>query len=408
MKLVSCGVRKIAGIMLCLMMAETWSLPVLGAESREKIQDVRLTVVCEEKPEAGKTVGTVKVTLSDERLKVTEEARYVDPEDDVWIRGEIPVIRLEIGVKEEEKYRFTSSTKVRASGARSEVKSKRILDGGDGLRVELRLPKVSGDLEEVDEFYWDGRRGRWSEVEGADKYEARLYRSSTLVTTVTTENTSFYFYPYMNRSGEYTFRVRGICSSDGEKGKWTDKSEEFYLSSEDVYTGAVPGGENSGNGPQADAGWIQDQSGWAYRMSDGSMAWNTWVYVDNAWYYMGNDRYMRTGWIFVDNGWYYLDPVTGGPKGSMKTGWTIADGRWYYLDPAPGGPQGSMKTGWVQVNGFWYYLDPVSGGPRGAMKTGYQTIGGKRYYLDPGSGALWTGRYVPNGKWADENGAIGD
>ncbi|RKI12724.1 hypothetical protein D7V81_11620, partial [bacterium 1XD21-70] len=335
----------------CLALLPAAALPAYGADSREKISSVKLTVSYDEKPEAGKTVGTVAVRVSDDRLEVIEPAQYYDTDDDVWIRGEVPVIRLELAVKDSSGYRFTSSTKVSSSGGRSEVKSKKLLDGGDALRVELKLPKVTGPLDETEEYYWDGRRARWSEVEGADQYEVKLYRGNSLVTTVTSTGTSYYLYPYMNRAGEYTFRVRALSSVDGAKGSWSDKSEEFYLSSADVYPGStpVPGGGNPSGGPgnSRPAGWIQDQSRWSYRQTDGSLVHDSWLFVDNNWFYFGNDSIMRTGWIFVDDHWFYLNPVSDGTRGAMKTGWVFADNRWFYLNPVSDGTRGAMKTGWL-------------------------------------------------------------
>ncbi len=423
MKLVNNRVKRALSLALCLAMLPV--LPAYGADNREKISSIKLTVTCETKPEAGKEIGTVSVAISDGRVEVTEPAHFVDTDEDVWIRGEIPTIQVELSVKEPAKYRFTSSTKVTASGARSEVHSKRVLDSGDGLRVELRLPKVAGDLEETVDFYWDGRRARWSDVDGADKYEVRLYRGNTLVTTITTTGTGYNFYPHMNRAGEYTFRVRGLSSSDGEKGPWSERSDEFYLSSGDVYTGATPG-DDSSNGPGStgtpgnpgnsggpgsgstnwNAGWNQDQQGWFYRQADGNPVRSNWIYVDNNWFYLGADGYMCTGWIYVDNNWFYLNPVSDGTKGAMKTGAVCVDGRWYYLNPVSDGTRGAVKTGWVWIDNQLYYMDPSEGQPGGAMKTGYHRIDGGLYYLDPGSGILWRGRNIPDGRWADENGRI--
>lgn len=301
--------QKIILLASCLTLLPAALCPAYGADKREKINSVRLTVSYGEKPEAGKAVGSVTVTVSDDKLEISEPAQYYDTDDDTWIRGEVPVIRLDLAVKDDSRYRFTSSTKVTASGGRSEVKSKKLLDGGDGLRVELKLPKVSGPLEEAEEYYWEGRRARWSEVEGADKYEIKLYRGSSLVTTVTTTGTSYYFYPHMNRGGEYTFRVRALCSLDGAKGSWTDKSEEFYLSSGDAYQGTPPSSEDgsssgssgpgssqtAGSGNNQPTGWIQNQSRWSYRQSNGSLVRDSWLFTDNHWFYFGNDSIMRTG-----------------------------------------------------------------------------------------------------------------
>ncbi len=441
MKLTRKKFPKIIILILCLSFFSTAALPVYGADKREKISSVKLTVSYEEKPEVGKTIGTVTVHVSNDKLEISEPAQYYDTDDDVWIRGEIPVIRVELAVKEEAQYRFLSSTKVSTTGGRSEVKSKKILNSGNRLQVDLKLPKVTGPLEETDDYYWDGRRARWSEVEGADKYEVKLYRGSSQVTTVTTTGTSYYFYPHMNRGGEYTFRVRALNSLDGAKGSWTDKSEEFYLSSGDAYQGtaSAPDNENSGpgshptdgQGNSQPTGWIQHQSRWSYRRSDGNLVRDSWLFADNNWFYLGNDNIMRTGWIFVDNNWFYLNPVSDGTRGAMKTGWVFADNNWFflnpvsdgtrgamktgwifadnnwfYLNPVSDGTRGAMKTGWVFADNNWYYLDPVSGGPKGVMKTGYQYINGKWYYLDDKTGMLWTNRQIPDGRWANQDGAL--
>ena len=342
-------------------------LSAYGAEKREKVNSIKLKVECKEKPEAGKEIGQVNVVLSDERVEVTEPAEYYDMDDDVWVRGETPLVRVKIGVKDPEKYYFASSTKVTVSGSRSELKSKKVKDSGEGLYVEIRLSKVSGDLEAVEDYYWDGRDARWSEVEDADKYEVKLYRGNTSVATITTKDNGYDCYPHMDKAGEYSFKVRGISSVDGVKGPWSDKSEEHYISAED----ARP----------ASFGWYQDSYGWRYYSQDRQMVQANWLYVDNNWFYLGDDGYMKTGWLYIDNHWFYLNPVSDGTRGAMK-------------------------TGWVYVNGCWYYLNPVSDGTRGAMKTGYQLIYASWYYLDPGSGALWADRYVPDGRWAGPNGMI--
>ena len=73
-------------------------LSAYGAEKREKVNSIKLKVECKEKPEAGKEIGQVNVVLSDERVEVTEPAEYYDMDDDVWVRGETPLVRVKIGV----------------------------------------------------------------------------------------------------------------------------------------------------------------------------------------------------------------------------------------------------------------------------------------------------------------------
>lgn len=407
-------------LLLAVVLVLTLLSPAYAATRREKIANVKLKVECDKTPEAGDDIGTVKVTVSDDRIEVSEPAEFYDTEDDTWVRGEVPVIRLELSVKDEEKHYFTSSTKVRVSGHHSELKSKKVTHGGDSLQIEIKLEKVSGDLAEVEDYYWEGNVAEWSEVDGASKYEIKLYRGNSQVTTVTTNQEKYDFFPYMNKAGDYTFKVRAISSSDNEKGKWTDKSEECSIDEKDVYKGNPPENGNLNSGPSVNPpypgsygnpgqqryGWNQDSAGWTYRMNDGSLARNRWLFVDNNWFYLSENGYMKTDWIYVDNNWFYLNPISDGTRGAMKTGWQDINGARYYLNPISDGTRGAMKTGWQNIDGARYYFNPISDGTRGSMKTGYQQIDGRWYYFDTANGQLWFNRNTPNGRWADGNGMI--
>ena len=373
------SMRRIVIPALATVTALAMCMPAYAA-SRDKISSVKLKVDCGEEPEAGDDVGSVDVTITSptDKVAISENAEYYDTNDDEWERGEIPVIRLELEAKDTENYYFTSSTKVSVSGFHSEVKSKKVLNGGDNLRVDIKLRKVGGDLEDIDDVYWDGRTAVWSEIDDANKYEVKLYRGSTTVTTVTTSSNRYNFYPYMTKAGDYNFKVRGVSGSDGEKSEWSDESDDYYMSSGNVYTGTPP--TNSSSGTNSGSGWNQDQFGWTYRYSDGNTA-KGWIYVDNNWFYMAPNGYMTTGWIFVDNNWFYLNPVSDGTRGAMKTGWQFIDNN-------------------------WYYLNPNSDGTRGARMYGYQFIDGNWYVLDPASGVRWSNVTTAFGQWIDANGVV--
>lgn len=372
-------------------------LSAYGAAKREKIPTLKLRVECKERPEAGKEIGEVKVTTVNDMVEVAEEAYYYNTEDDVWIRGEIPVIRVEFSVKDAEKYYFTSSTRVSVSGAHGELKSKRIVDGGAGMQVEIRLRKAGGNLEEPEELEWYGNTAQWSEVEGAVDYEVKLYRGSVQVVTKKVRNCEYDFYPYMTRAGDYTFRVRALGKSEDERGKWSDKSEEAYIGKDDIYRGTPPSDSPAGSGtsgtnaggifgespnfPLLPTGWVQDQTGWRFYFANHQPAQNTWIFVDNNWFFIDAAGYMMTDWIYVDNNWFYLNPISDGTRGAMQTGWQV-------------------------INGNTYFLNPISDGTRGAMRTGYQNVDGNWYYFDSEQGFLWKNQNVPNGRWADENGIL--
>ncbi len=152
-------------------------------------------------------------------------------------------------------------TEVTVSGFQSEVSSKKVLGGGDSLQVNIRLPKVTGPLGDIEEYYWEENTAHWSDAGDADRYEVRLYRGNSLVQTISTNRNEFDFYPYMTRAGEYSFRVRGLSSSDEQKSPWTERSEENAITAGNIYTGPSPSAPVSPQSPRQPEGWQQDNRG---------------------------------------------------------------------------------------------------------------------------------------------------
>lgn len=123
-----------------------------------------------------------------------------------------------------------------------------------------------------------------------------------------------------------------------------------------------------GSQSQMVQGWMQEENGNVYCLSDEGDALVGWHMLgeSHSWYYFDNNAVMATGWKQVDGAWYYLDG-----NGIMVTGWKQVDGTWYYLND-----NGSMATGWKQVGGTWYYLND-----NGSMAKGWKQIGGAWYYM---------------------------
>ena len=121
------------------------------------------------------------------------------------------------------------------------------------------------------------------------------------------------------------------------------------------------GSSSSGSSRTSSARWVQDNTGWWYRNSDGTWPADCWSQLmwngSSQWYRFNGQGYMVTGW--------YLD----------------ADGNWYFLHNVPDGTQGHMYTGWHQINGKWYYFRENAGGPMGSLvmnaatPDGYQADG---------------------------------
>lgn len=99
--------------------------------------------------------------------------------------------------------------------------------------------------------------------------------------------------------------------------------------------GSSSGGSGGGGGSKASSGgpgirvtepqgsWIQDQTGWWYRYTDGSYPKDGWCQLEYAgqtrWYCFDKNGYMLTGWILSGEKWYYLNEVSDGSKGAMLT-----------------------------------------------------------------------------------------
>lgn len=141
----------------------------------------------------------------------------------------------------------------------------------------------------------------------------------------------------------------------------TDKFSTYVFAMNDKITptppsGGYSGGRSSGGSRQASnnaiagtlAGqWMQDGTGWWFRLDDGSYAVDSWQYVA----YNGMAK------------WYRFDI-----NGYICKGWfTDADGHRYYLNPVSDGQMGAMLTGWQQIDGIWYYFNTVSDGTQGAL-----------------------------------------
>ncbi len=154
---------------------------------------------------------------------------------------------------------------------------------------------------------------------------------------------------------------------------------------------------------------------WKFKLSSGSYARDTWVYVKGewyhldpngdmntlwyqtpagTWYYLGNSGAMKKGWIELSEVRYHLNE----DSGKMDTGWFYLGGNWFYAQAS-----GAMATDWQMINEKWYYLNPVRPVPVKVTDpvTGQETesVEGQRLY-----GAMYAAETTPDGFVVDENG----
>lgn len=266
--------------------------------------------------------------------------------------------------------------------------------------LEDSAADTSGDYElTVSDLEWDEDEGRamWDtgSADDAKKYEVKLYRGNSLLTTVTTTSDSYNFASFFTASGYYKFSVRAVYNSSHKGTRET--SDSFHVTSSEASTIKSNYGSSTNNSESSTpstTGWLQTPSGWRYRTGTTTYVTNQWQQINGLWYYFDSNGYMKTGWVSLNGVWYYLDPT----NGNMLTGWRYINGSWYFMDTA----SGAMHTGWLLLNGTWYYLAPSSG----AMVTNWLQINNVWYYFDAVNGNMYANTTTPDNHRVSESGAL--
>mgnify|MGYP000976659886 CR=1 FL=1 len=301
------------------------SIPLTSmAATGTKISSVSLKI--DSDIEAWEDGGDVSVTTSSSKFYV-EETEVTNEPSDGWEDRDKPKIKVTLIAEDD--YYFPSGfskSNVNISGSDGTVTS--VSRSSSKLTVSITLDALDDDGGgydlDVSELEWDESDGTasWYECEDAKKYEVRLYRGSSAVTSaITTTDTSYNFSSYITKSGTYTFKVRGVYSSS-KKGSW-EESDSWYVSSDDAEDISSQSGSPAGTATGAGA-WLKDNVGWWYCNADKTYTINNWQYINNYWYYFNGTGYMVTGWINWNSKWYYC-----GESGAMYANATTPDG--YYV-----------------------------------------------------------------------------
>lgn len=320
MKSKDCFRRSIA-LMLTLCMTGLLSINAL-AETRTKITSVRLKV--SSSIEAGSDYGDVEVVADSPNFTVGE-VEILNDIDDEWEIGSRPRVRVWLYAEDNYYFHSSSSNLFKFTGDDADYSSAHTEDSGTVMVLTFKLDKVEGDLA-VDEVEWEEGRavGYWTDNDGADYYQVRLYRNDSSVTSaITVHDTMYDFSQHISRTGDYNFRVRAVVGSSS-KGEWID-SDYLYVDQELLSRITQSGSIYS------DGTWQRNDIGWWYRYHNGGWPANTWKYINNYWYFFNADGYMRTGWILWNNIWYYCDTTSGAMYANTRTpdGYTVGpNGEW--------------------------------------------------------------------------------
>jgi glucan-binding YG repeat protein len=314
------------------------------------------------------------------------EVEWITSDDREMKIGYQPKLKVTLRATDSDEYAFKGgyrSSNVSIKGG-TYVSSHR--SGSDTLYVTLRFNPIKGTYESPDDAYWkDSGYGhaRWDSVENSsDAYDVFLYRGSNRIKKVEgLKATSYNFYPYMTKSGTYTFKVRTVPYTESQKkyGKKSDwiESNEMYLPKEEVSNGS--GQENDAPASTQQVGWIKNGNNWYYRYPDRTYQKNSWAKLQGKWYLFGTDGSMITGWKQKNNIWYYMNN-----DGSMATAWIQSNNKKYFLNPSTtSGIEGAMSVGWIMFNNKWYFADST-----GAIVKGWYEVNGNWYYFYPEDGSM--------------------
>jgi len=331
------------------------------ADDRTAISSVTINVATD--LSIGSTSSDVEVTTSSSLYDVYS-AYITNTPSDGWEEDDNPKVQIRLQLEDSDDYKWNiTKSSVTVTGDSGTVTS---VSGGSGHGY-LTIVYTLDDLDEVytnwsssldldiDEADWQAGNGiaDWTAAESAKKYEVKLYRGSSILTTVTTTNTYYSFANYFTSTGNYSYKVRAIYTSS-HKGDW-EESDEIYVTAAEAnyissnYNSSINSTTSSTsssyvtgltgstvNGPLTLANtlanstggqWIQDQNGWWYRNPDGSWTSNGWQQINGKFYYFNSSGYMKTGWILWDYQYYYC-----GADGAMLTNTTTPDG--YYVNSA--------------------------------------------------------------------------
>ena len=154
--------------------------------------------------------GEVAVDTSGGKYSVSE-AEWTDKSSNELKAAEEPQMKVTLEPEDVSEDYFVSSYKkadVKISGG-TFVSARR---DGDELVVTLRVKGIKGDYAAPEDAWWNEKslgQAKWEKPDNTSGYyEVQLYRGKTKVYSVSqTSATQYNFYPYMTKTGEYTFKV---------------------------------------------------------------------------------------------------------------------------------------------------------------------------------------------------------
>ncbi len=240
------------------------------------------------------------------------------------------------------------------------------------LKVIFSIKPLKGAFYPPTDAYWENDKGiaRWEapNVRNSGYFDLILYRDNSTVVHIDAVNaTSYNFYSYMTKPGDYMFKVRTAPGTDAQRqyGKKSEYVESGYQTITEDLVYVNNGVDKTTGLAVGTVGWVKTNDKWYFIRPDGKMVKNGWVEYSGKWYLLGSDGAMLTGFVTANDLQYYL-----GTDGAMHMGWLNSGDNFYYFDTSSGNHNGAMcKKTWVMYNGNYFYFDE-----NGMMVTGWKEI----------------------------------
>lgn len=280
----------------------------MAAHAQEKINSVSIRIESEGFDEWGRpeltastksghySVGNIESAY--EQFGSSDPGAAYDEDTDVYV--------IELYADDGYYFNITKSDKIHINGLGADfIKASRQNNGSD-LILTVRLKSLERFVGEIEDAKWEqGGFASWEEAYGAQSYMLDFYNEKGRRKRVETCGTTYDFRPFMQKPGDYRYRVRPL-SSTRESGDWieagsttideaaAEANRQLFQVEKDVsYKDGIAAPANEII-VYKNIGWQETDDGrrW-YRNQDASYPQNMWMQEGDAWYYFDGDGYCK-------------------------------------------------------------------------------------------------------------------
>lgn len=281
----------------------------LTAYSREKISSVSIRIESDDFDEWGRPELTATSKSGHYAVGSMESAydHFNSNDSDTAYKEDTDVYVIELYAEDGYYFNITKSDKIHITGLGADfIKASRQNNGSD-LAITVRLKNLEQFVGEIEDAKWEqGGFVSWTKAYGAQTYMLDFSDEKGRNKRVETCGTTYDFRPFMQKPGEYSFRVRPL-SSTRELGAWVNagsytvnepdakNNQQMFRVEKDVsYKDGIKAPANE-IVVYKNIGWQEESDGrrW-YRNQDASYPQNAWMQIDNDWYFFGSDGYCIT------------------------------------------------------------------------------------------------------------------